>query len=126
MKRGFQRVRIDGEIYSIEDTPDIEKNRKHDIEVVVDRVIIRDGLNSRLADSIETGLSLSEGILFADILEAKERLTFSSRFACPISGFTIAEIEPRLFSFNNPFGACPICDGIGTITYFDPLLVVPD
>ena len=126
MKRGFQRVQIDGEIYSIEDTPDIEKNRKHDIEVVVDRVIIRDGLNSRLADSIETGLSLSEGILFADILEAKERLTFSSRFACPISGFTIAEIEPRLFSFNNPFGACPICDGIGTITYFDPLLVVPD
>lgn len=126
MKRGFQRVQIDGEIYSIEDTPDIEKNRKHDIEVVVDRVIIRDGLNSRLADSIETGLSLSEGILFADILEAKERLTFSSRFACPVSGFTIAEIEPRLFSFNNPFGACPICDGIGTITYFDPLLVVPD
>ena len=126
MKRGFQRVQIDGEIYSIEDTPEIEKNRKHDIEVVVDRVIIRDGLNSRLADSIETGLSLSEGILFADILEAKERLTFSSRFACPISGFTIAEIEPRLFSFNNPFGACPICDGIGTITYFDPLLVVPD
>ena len=78
MKRGFQRVQIDGEIYSIEDTPYIEKNRKHDIEVVVDRVIIRDGLNSRLADSIETGLSLSEGILFADILEAKERLTFSS------------------------------------------------
>ena len=126
MKRGFQRVRIDGEIYSIEDTPNIEKNKKHDIEVVVDRVIIRDGLNSRLADSIETGLSLSDGILFADIVETQERLTFSSRFACPVSGFTIAEIEPRLFSFNNPFGACPKCDGIGTITYFDPLLVVSD
>ncbi|MEE2694021.1 MAG: excinuclease ABC subunit UvrA [Pseudomonadota bacterium] len=126
LKRGFQRVRIDGEIYGIEDTPNLEKNRKHDIEVVVDRIIIRDGLNSRLADSIETGLSLSDGILFADIAETEERLTFSSRFACPVSGFTIAEIEPRLFSFNNPFGACPKCDGIGTITYFDPSLVVPD
>ena len=126
MKRGFQRLRVDGEIYGIEDTPNIEKNKKHDIEAVVDRIIIRDGLHARLADSIETGLSLSEGILFADIMETEERITFSSKFACPVSGFTIAEIEPRLFSFNNPFGACPKCDGIGTITYFDPLLVVPD
>ena len=126
MKRGFQRIRIDGEIFSIEEAPNIEKNRKHDIEVVVDRVVIRDGLASRLADSIETGLSLSDGILFADNAETGERIIFSAKFACPISGFTIDEIEPRLFSFNSPFGACPKCDGIGTITYFDPSLIVPD
>ncbi|SVB71480.1 uncharacterized protein METZ01_LOCUS224334, partial [marine metagenome] len=126
MKLGFQRIRIDGKIFSIEDPPNIEKNRKHDIEVVVDRVVIRAGLASRFADSIETGLSLSDGILFADNAETGERIIFSAKFACPISGFTIDEIEPRLFSFNSPFGACPKCDGIGTITYFDPSLIVPD
>ncbi len=129
-KRGFQRVKVDGQLYEIEQAPALNKKLKHDIEVVVDRVVVRPGLETRLADSIETGLNLSDGLLFAEKVEigktAAERVTFSARFACPVSGFTIDEIEPRLFSFNNPFGACPSCDGLGTTLYFDPELVVPD
>ena len=129
-KRGFQRVKVDGQLYEIEHAPALNKKLKHDIEVVVDRVAVRPGLETRLADSIETGLNLSDGLLFAEKAEtgktAAERVTFSARFACPVSGFTIDEIEPRLFSFNNPFGACPSCDGLGTTLYFDPELVVPD
>ena len=120
-KRGFQRVKVDGQLYEIEQAPALNKKLKHDIEVVVDRVVVRPGLETRLADSIETGLNLSDGLLFAEKAEtgktAAERVTFSARFACPVSGFTIDEIEPRLFSFNNPFGACPSCDGLGTTLY---------
>ena len=125
-KRGFQRVRVDGELYEIEDVPALDKKRKHDIEVVVDRLVVREGIGTRLADSIETALDLSDGLLFADDADSGERHTFSAKFACPVSGFTIDEIEPRLFSFNNPFGACPTCDGLGSQMYFDEQLVVPN
>ncbi len=126
LKRGFQRVKVDGTVYEIDDVPALNKKIKHDIEVVVDRVVVRDGLGNRLADSIETALGLSDGLLIAEDADSGERTTFSARFACPVSGFTIDEIEPRLFSFNNPFGACPACTGLGTHTYFDPELVVSD
>ncbi|MEM7171417.1 MAG: excinuclease ABC subunit UvrA [Pseudomonadota bacterium] len=125
-KRGFQRVKIDGELYEIEDAPALDKKRKHDIEVVVDRVIVRDGIESRLADSFETALQLADGLAFTEQAGDGERTTFSAKFACPVSGFTIDEIEPRLFSFNNPFGACPSCDGLGMTLFIDPELVVPD
>ncbi|MEC9152652.1 MAG: excinuclease ABC subunit UvrA [Pseudomonadota bacterium] len=125
-KRGFQRIKIDGELYLIEDAPKLDKNFKHDIDVVVDRVVVRDGLQTRLADSLETALALADGLVFAEDAESGERTTFSARFSCPVSGFTIDEIEPRLFSFNNPFGACPSCDGLGTIMHIDSGLVVPD
>jgi excinuclease ABC subunit A len=125
-KRGFQRVKVDGELYEIEDVPPLEKNYKHDIDVVVDRIVVRDGLQSRLADSLETALGLADGIAIAEFADGGDRVTFSAKFACPVSGFTIEEIEPRLFSFNNPFGACPTCDGLGTKLHFDPALVVPD
>jgi len=125
-KRGFQRVKVDGELYEIEDVPPLKKNYKHDIDVVVDRIVVRDGLQSRLADSLETALGLADGIAIAEFADGGDRVTFSAKFACPVSGFTIEEIEPRLFSFNNPFGACPTCDGLGTKLHFDPALVVPD
>ncbi|WP_422366994.1 excinuclease ABC subunit UvrA [Pelagibius sp.] len=130
-KRGFQRVKIDGELHEIEEVPALDKKRKHDIEVVVDRLIVREGIESRLADSFETALNLADGLAFAEDAQSKaggsgERTTFSARFACPVSGFTIDEIEPRLFSFNNPFGACPSCDGLGVTLFFDPELTVPD
>jgi excinuclease ABC subunit A len=144
-KRGFQRVRIDGELYDIEDAPALDKKFKHDIEVVVDRLVVREGLETRLADSLETALNLADGLAYADDADAAEpaakkgkkqggikdhvpegRTVFSAKFACPVSGFTIDEIEPRLFSFNNPFGACSACDGLGTEMYFDPELVIPD
>ncbi len=125
-KRGFQRVRVDGELHDIEDAPVLDKKKKHDIEVLVDRLVIRQGMNQRLADSLETALALADGIVFADDADTGERTVFSAKFACPVSGFTIDEIEPRLFSFNNPFGACPHCDGLGTEMFFDPELVVPD
>ncbi|HVI86770.1 MAG TPA: excinuclease ABC subunit A, partial [Dongiaceae bacterium] len=112
-KRGFQRVRVDGTIHEINAVPVLNKKLKHDIEVVVDRVVVKDGIQTRLADSVETALGLSDGLLYADPADKGERIMFSSRFACPVSGFTIDEIEPRLFSFNNPFGACPVCDGLG-------------
>ena len=125
-KKGFQRVKVDGKFYLIEDAPELDKKIKHNIDVVVDRVVVRDGLQSRLADSIETALGISEGLLFAEDATSGEQTIFSANFACPVSGFTIEEIEPRLFSFNNPFGACPACDGLGTEMYFDEELVVPD
>ncbi|GBE43846.1 UvrABC system protein A [bacterium BMS3Bbin10] len=143
MKKGFQRVKIDGEFFEIADAPALDKKFTHDIDVVVDRVVVRDGIAARLADSFETALQLAEGIAIAELAdkpldeaqlasanrgrnETHERLIFSQRFACPVSGFTIDEIEPRLFSFNNPFGACPSCDGLGTELRFEPDLVVPD
>jgi excinuclease ABC subunit A len=125
-KRGFQRVKIDGEIHDIENAPELDKKRKHDIEVVVDRLVVRDGLESRLADSFETALTLADGLAFTEDADSGERVTYSAKFACPVSGFTIDEIEPRLFSFNNPFGACPACDGLGSTLYFDPSMVVPE
>ena len=125
-KRGFARVKVDGTLYEIEDVPALNKKVKHDIEVVVDRVVVREGLATRLADSIETALGLADGICMAESADGGERTVFSAKFACPVSGFTIDEIEPRLFSFNNPFGACPSCDGLGTRLVFDPVLVVPD
>jgi len=125
-KRGFQRIKVDGKLYAIEDAPVLDKKLKHDIEIVVDRVVIKDEIATRLADSIETGLKLAEGILFAENADTEERLTFSEKFACPASGFTIEAIEPRLFSFNSPFGACPDCDGLGARIQFDPQLVIPD
>ena len=125
-KRGFQRVKIDGAVYDIEEAPELNKRLKHDIEVVVDRVVVRDGIAGRLADSLEASLALADGLAFTENADTGERATFSAKFACPVSGFTIDEIEPRLFSFNNPFGACPSCDGLGTEMYFDPELVIPD
>ncbi|QJE72945.1 excinuclease ABC subunit UvrA [Aerophototrophica crusticola] len=125
-KRGFTRVRINGELMEIEDAPALDKKLKHDIEVVVDRLKVGPDLGNRLADSIETALELSDGLLFIENADTQERTVFSAKFACPVSGFTIEEIEPRLFSFNNPFGACPACDGLGEKLYFDPELVVPD
>lgn len=125
-KQGFQRVKIDGVVYDIEDAPALNKKIKHDIAVVVDRIIVRPDLGSRLADSIETALKLADGLLFAENTSQGDVTIFSSKFACPVSGFTIDEIEPRLFSFNNPYGACPACDGLGEKLYFDPILVVPD
>ena len=124
-KRGFQRVKIDGALHEIDEAPALDKKKKHDIEVVVDRLVLREGLESRLADSFETALELADGLAFTEEADSGERQTFSARFACPVSGFTIDEIEPRLFSFNNPFGACPSCDGLGTTLYVDPDLVVP-
>jgi excinuclease ABC subunit A len=125
-KRGFTRVKVDGALHDIDAVPALNKKIKHDIEVVVDRIIVREGLGNRLADSLETALELADGLVFAENADTGERTTFSAKFACPVSGFTIDEIEPRLFSFNNPFGACPTCDGLGTKMYFDPDLVVPD
>jgi excinuclease ABC subunit A len=125
-KRGFQRVKIDGKLYEIDAAPALDKKLKHDIEVVVDRIVVRDGLGNRVADSLETALGLAEGIAIAENADGGERTIFSAKFACPVSGFTIPEIEPRLFSFNNPAGACPACDGLGTKLFFDPELVVPD
>lgn len=125
-KRGFQRIKIDGELYLIEDAPALDKKLKHDIEVVVDRVAVKTGIEQRLADSLETALGLSDGLVFAEDAKSGDVTTFSAKFACPVSGFTIDEVEPRLFSFNNPFGACPKCDGLGHELYFDPELVVPD
>lgn len=129
LQRGFSRVRIDGEFYELDDVPDLDKKRKHDIDIVVDRVIIKpdaDNLATRLADSLETALGLSDGLAYADDATTGQRTVFSARFACPVSGFTIDEIEPRLFSFNNPFGACPDCDGLGVSSHFEAQLVVPD
>src|SRR5580658_1568214 len=131
-RQGFQRLKIDGEYYPIEDAPALEKTFKHDIDVVVDRIVVRDGIAERLADSLEQALRLADGIAvaeFADTAEgedAPKRLLFSEKFACPVSGFTIAEIEPRLFSFNNPAGACPACDGLGMKLKFVADLVTPD
>ena len=146
-KAGFTRVRIDGEIYAIEEAPALDKKYKHDIEVVVDRLAVKAGLETRLADSFETALKLTEGLAYVDLADGvvpgredegetggamkgvgipANRIVFSEKFACPVSGFTIEEIEPRLFSFNAPQGACATCDGIGEKLLFDPQLVVPN
>ncbi len=147
LKKGFQRAKIDGEYYTLEDAPTLDKKLKHDIDVVVDRIAIKAGIETRLADSIEQALRLADGIAIAEYADAPvapasagrktgpakagatdcaQRIVLSSKFACPVSGFTIPEIEPRLFSFNNPAGACPACDGLGEQLEFDPDLVVPD
>ncbi len=132
LKRGFARVRVDGEYHELEDPPKLDKKLKHDIDVVVDRIVIKAGMEQRLAESFETALGLADGIAVAEFAdkvkegEEPKRLTFSAKFACPVSGFTIPEIEPRLFSFNNPFGACPACDGLGEQLKIDPALVVPE
>jgi len=125
-KKGFQRVKVDGKVYEIESVPALDKQKKHDIEVVVDRVVLKGDLGNRLAESLETALGLADGLAIAENADNGERILFSSKFACPVSGFTIEEIEPRLFSFNNPHGACPVCDGLGVKLYFDPEQVVPD
>ncbi|MCT8265787.1 excinuclease ABC subunit UvrA [Afifella sp. JA880] len=132
MKRGFQRARIDGTFYEIAEAPALDKKLKHDVDIVVDRVVVRADAGSRLADSLETALRLADGIAVAEFADMGEggkppaSIVFSEKFACPVSGFTIPEIEPRLFSFNNPFGACPTCDGLGSELRIDPDLVVPD
>ena len=129
-KKGFQRVKIDGELYEFDSLPEIDKKKKHNIEVVVDRIVLNDEIGNRLADSVETALNLSDGLVIVENFEMKngkvDNELFSSKFACPVSGFTIDEIEPRLFSFNNPYGACEECDGIGTDLSIDPNLVVPN
>ncbi|MGH7066850.1 MAG: excinuclease ABC subunit UvrA, partial [Acetobacteraceae bacterium] len=125
-RKGFTRVKVDGTLYEIAEVPALNRKINHDIEAVVDRVVVRAGLESRLADSFETALGLADGIVITEDAASGERTIFSSRFACPVSGFSIAEIEPRLFSFNSPHGACPACDGLGTENFFDPALAVPD
>ncbi len=144
-KKGFTRVKVDGQFHEIDAVPALDKKFKHDIDVVVDRIVVRPDIATRLADSFETALKLADGLALAEFAdkplkasetseesanksknETHERIMFSERFACPVSGFTIDEIEPRLFSFNNPFGACPKCDGLGTELHFEPELVVPD
>jgi excinuclease ABC subunit A len=144
-KKGFQRVKVDGQFHEIDAVPALDKKYKHDIDVVVDRIVVKPDLGNRLADSFETALKLADGLAVAEFAdkplppsatseeganksknETHERMLFSERFACPVSGFTIDEIEPRLFSFNNPYGACPKCDGLGTELRFEPELVVPD
>jgi excinuclease ABC subunit A len=125
-RRGFTRVKVDGTLYEIAEVPALNRKTKHEIEAVVDRLVVREGIASRLADSFETALALSDGVVYAENADTQERTVFSSRFACPVSGFTIEEIEPRLFSFNSPHGACPACDGLGLESFFDPDLVVPD
>ncbi|MGK9050924.1 excinuclease ABC subunit UvrA [Neorhizobium petrolearium] len=146
MKKGFQRVKVDGQFYEIADVPALDKKYKHDIDVVVDRLVVRSDIGARLADSLETSLKLADGLAVAEFAdkplppeetaaggsankslnETHERVLFSEKFACPVSGFTIPEIEPRLFSFNNPFGACPTCDGLGSQQKVDEALIVPE
>src|SRR6202049_576403 len=148
MKRGFQRLKVDDKFYEIAEAPALDKKFKHDIDVVVDRIVVRPDLAPRLAGSLETALNLADGIAIAELADAPdtplpapppqggrekkvrgpepERLVFSEKFACPVSGFTISEIEPRLFSFNNPFGACPACGGLGVEQHIDAELIIPD
>ncbi|WP_297538212.1 excinuclease ABC subunit UvrA [Roseovarius sp.] len=128
-KSGFQRVKVDGKFYELDEPPTLDKKFRHDIDVVVDRLVVKDGLQTRLADSFRTALDLADGIAVLESAPKEgepERVIFSEKFACPVSGFTIPEIEPRLFSFNAPFGACPECDGLGAELFFDERLVVPD
>jgi excinuclease ABC subunit A len=135
-KQGFEKILLEGEMYEIDDLPSLDKNKKHNIDVLVDRILISDDLGNRLPESIETALQLSHGIIYVNIVEncenpkhnhfVGEKLIFSERYSCPISGFQLQEIEPRIFSFNSPFGACPSCEGIGKESYFEPDLIVPD
>jgi excinuclease ABC subunit A len=141
LKKGYQRVKVDGKFYEIAEVPALDKKFTHDIDVVVDRIVVRPDIGTRLADSLEQALKLAEGLAIAEMAdgsgvegakankqrnETAERLIFSEKFACPVSGFTIPEVEPRLFSFNNPFGACPKCGGLGVEQHIDPDLVIPD
>jgi excinuclease ABC subunit A len=130
LKKGFQRVKVNGEFFDLDSPPELDKKYRHNIDVVVDRIVVREGLETRLADSLRTALDLADGIAILETAPAEgeepRRITFSENFACPVSGFTIPEIEPRLFSFNAPYGACPACDGLGAELFFDPRLVVPD
>jgi excinuclease ABC subunit A len=136
-KQGFQRIKVDGKVHDLNEIlPPLDKNKNHDIEVIVDRIVISNDLGNRVADSVETALKISEGLLYVEVVslpegeksafKAGEMMVFSEKFSCPVSGFTITEIEPRLFSFNSPFGACKHCDGLGTELYFSPDLVVED
>ena len=130
-KQGFQRVKVNGAFHDLDEPPVLDKKFRHNIDVVVDRIVVKDGIQTRLADSFRTALNLADGIAVVETAPAEgegepERITYSEKFACPVSGFTIAEIEPRLFSFNAPFGACPVCDGLGMELFFDERLVVPD
>lgn len=128
LQKGFSRVRIDGALYDLDATPSLDKKKKHDIEIVIDRIVLKgdvDTLATRLADSLEIALSLSDGLAYVQDVATDKQTVFSAKFACPVSGFTIDEIEPRLFSFNNPFGACPSCDGLGVSSHFDEQLIVP-
>ncbi|MDX1948946.1 MAG: excinuclease ABC subunit A, partial [Rickettsiales bacterium] len=135
-KDGYTRVRIDGAVHSLDEIPIIDKNKKHDMEVVVDRIVLAEDLGNRLAQSIETSLQLSNGLLYVEIVELGkgykgnnkngEVLIFSEKFACPVSGFQLTEIEPRMFSFNSPYGACQSCDGLGSELFYDPDLVIPN
>ena len=125
-KKGFTRIQIDGEVYEIDSTPELDKNKKHDLSVVVDRIILKEGIEERLAQSFEKALELAEGLALTEDITTHEVKTFSSKFACPVSGFTITELEPRLFSFNNPQGACPLCSGLGFKQTVSPELVIPD
>ena len=125
-KKGFARLKIDGEMYLIEETPVLDKNKKHDLSVVIDRLIIKDGIEKRLAEAVEKALLLADGLVIAENMDTKEEKLYSEKFSCPVSGFTIKDMEPALFSFNNPQGACPECAGLGFKLYIDPLKVVPD
>jgi len=128
-KEGFQRVKVDGQFYEIDEVPVLDKKFRHDIDVVVDRIVVRAGLETRLADSFRTALNHADGIAVLETAPAEgepERIIFSEKFACPVSGFTVPDLEPRLFSFNAPFGACPVCDGLGVELFFDERLIVPD
>lgn len=128
LQKGFSRVRIDGALYDLDATPSLDKKKKHDIEIVIDRIVLKgdsDTLATRLADSLEIAISLSDGLAYVQDVATNKQTVFSAKFACPVSGFTIDEIEPRLFSFNNPFGACPLCDGLGVSSHFDEQLIVP-
>lgn len=124
-KEGYVRVMVDGETHDIADEFNLNKNKKHDISVVVDRIVIKDGIKSRLFDSMESALRLAEGYVNVDVI-GSDPLIFSEHYACPICGFTVGEIEPRLLSFNAPFGACETCDGLGIQLQVDPDLVIPD
>ena len=126
LRQGYQRVKVDGELHDLDAVPALDKKRKHEIEVVVDRIVTAPDLAQRLAESIETALGLADGLVIAENADTGEQTTMSARFACPVSGFTLPEIEPRLFSFNNPYGACPACDGLGKKMLMDPELIVPD
>lgn len=124
-REGYVRLRVDGETYDVSEAPELDKNKKHDVDIVVDRIVVRDNVRSRLFDSLEAALRLSDGYANVDVIGG-EPLVFSEHYACPICGFTVGELEPRLFSFNAPFGACPDCDGLGMKLSVDPDLVVPD
>ncbi len=126
IKKGFQRIKMNNEIFAIDEIPEIDKNTKNNIEVVIDRVVVKNNIHQRLAESIETCLSISDGLLYIEDIDQNVITVYSSKFACPVSGFTIDEIEPRLFSFNNPVGACSKCDGLGEQSFFDEELIIPN